>query len=200
MGDVRDGALTEFLTWRSERITRTVSRLLEGLQGHALRSALDVFTPALARTVGQDLAARGAVAAWCKSMTYLAANGPASMPYELKGTRAGCRKSATTTRRDSSAGCWDRPARLGGAGPRLAALYSEMSRLADMVGPKRAVVGLDAVQMDGVCEISYADLTARIEAVMTAGLGIAPSWDLRFISPARIALKAQVPGMRGLSG
>jgi hypothetical protein len=201
MGDARGGALAEFLTWRSERVTRTVSRLVEGLHGRALRSALDVFTPALARTVGQDLAALGAVADWCKSMTYLDANGPASMPYELKGYASWLSEVGDDDAPRFIGGLLGfEPPGLAGAGPRLAALRSEMSRLADMVGQRRAVVGLDAVQMAGVCEISDADLSARIEAVMTAGLGIAPSWDLRFISPARIALMAQVPGMRGLSG
>jgi hypothetical protein len=199
LGDARGGALAEFLTWRSERITRTVSRLVEGLQGHALRSALDVFTPALARSVGQDLAALGAQADWCKSMTYLDANGPASLPYELKGYA----DWLTEVGDDDAPGFIGGllgidPPSLAGAGSGLAALRSEMSRLADMVGPTRAVVGLDAVQIAGVCEIRDADLSARIEAVVTGGLGIAPSWDLRFIGPARIALMAQVPGMRGL--
>jgi hypothetical protein len=200
LGDARGGALAEFLTWRSERITRTVSRLVEGLRGHALRSALDVFTPALARSVGQDLAALGAHADWCKSMTYLDANGPASLPYELKGYADWLTEVGDDDAPGFIGGLLGiEPPGLAGAGPRLAALRSEMSRLADMVGPQRAVVGLDAVQMAGVCEIRNADLSARIEAVMTAGLGIAPSWDLRLISLARITLMAKVPGMRGLS-
>ena len=69
---------------------------------------------------------------------------------------------------------------LTGGGPRLSALRSEMSRLVDLVGQRRAVVGLDAVEMAGVCEVRDADLSTRIETVLDAGLGIAPSWDLLF--------------------
>jgi hypothetical protein len=200
MGDVGGGVLTEFLTWRSESITRVVSRLVDGLQGHGLRSALDVFTPALACSVGQDLAAIGARVDWCKSMTYLDAIGPASLPYELMGYASWLTEAGDDDAPGFIGGLLGfEPPGLAGAGPRLAALRSEMSRLEDKVGPGRAIVGLDAVQMAGVCEVRDADLSARIAAVMTGGLGIAPSWDLRFISPARITLMAQVPGMSGLS-
>ena len=196
LGCVGDGALAEFLSWRGERITRAVTRLVQGLRGHGLRSALDVFTPSLSRSVGQDLAALGGLAEWSKTMTYLDAVGPASMPFELQGYASWL----TETGDPDAPGFISRslgfePPGLTGGGPRLSALRSEMSRLVDLVGQRRAVVGLDAVEMAGVCEVRDADLSARIGTVMAAGLGIAPSWDLLFISPARVALMAQVPGM-----
>ena len=45
--------ISEFLTWRSSRVTAAVSRVVAGLAEHGLRSALDVFTPALAPSVGR---------------------------------------------------------------------------------------------------------------------------------------------------
>lgn len=191
LGDGADGPIGGFLAWRARRITQVVARLVDGLKARGLETALDVFTPSLARSVGQDLGAIGPMAMWSKAMTYLDANGPAAMPYELRGY---ARWLAEAGDPDPAAFLADLlgfpPPGLTDGGPRLDALASQMTRLRGSVGVHRAMVGLDAVEVPGVCEVADPDLRARVEAVGAAGLGLAPSWELLSMSHRRLDLLA----------
>jgi hypothetical protein len=186
LGGESDGPMAEFLAWRSRRVTEVVGRFSEGLRDVGLRSALDVFTPALAGSVGQDLRALGGLGAWAKSMTYVDALGPASMPFELRGYAAWLEEAGEVDTTGFLSGLigFEAPG-VGGRGQQLEALRVETDRLSDAVGQERAVLGLDAVEIPGVCDIADADLAARIGAVREAGVGLAPSWELLFISGHR---------------
>ena len=187
LGGGRDGLLGEFLAWRTHTVTRSVERLAIGLRDAGFDSALDVFTPALARSVGQDLTRLAPYGAWSKSMTYLDAIGPASLPFELRGYATWLEKAGETDADGFIADLFGfHGPGLGTSGAQLDALETEASRLLRSVGATRAIVGLDAVQIDGVCEVADADLDARVSALREAGVGLSPCWELLFIDRPRI--------------
>jgi|GEM_PF-3731344 len=187
------GLVDDFLSWRSDTVTDVVARLSSGLRKAGLRSALDVFTPALTRSVGQDLRALAALGEWSKSMTYFDALGPASMPFELRGYATWLEEADDTDAAGFLADLlgFSAPG-FGGRGPRLDALRREISRLSGSIGSDRSVVGVDAVEIAGVCEVDDSDLEARVGAIRDAGLGLSPCWELLFISGERIERLARV--------
>ncbi len=192
LGRSRVGALADFLEWRTTRVTTVVARVASGLHAAGLRTALDVFTPALAHSVGQDLAALAEHGEWSKSMTYLDAVGPASIPFELRGYAAWLEEAGET---DAVAFLADllgfSAPGLGEGGPQLDALRKEMARLSGSIGEAKSVVGIDAVEMPGICDIDEGDLAARVRAIRAEGLGIAPCWELLAISDGRLGSIAQ---------
>ncbi len=187
LGGGATGVIADFLEWRGQRVSTEVERLAMGLREAGLRSALDVFTPALAGSVGQDLRSLSRLGEWAKSMTYFDALGPASMPFELRGYGAWLEAAG-----DSDAPGFLRDV-LGfeapgvtGQGTQLEALRHEIERLSQAVGSDRSVVGIDAVEIPGVCEVDDADLEARVGAIREARVGLAPSWELLFMDDSRI--------------
>jgi hypothetical protein len=185
--------VADFVTWRRGRVSEAVRLMVEGLRQRGLRTSLDVFTPALARSVGQDLATLGPLGEWSKSMTYFDALGPATMPYELLGYAEWLAQAGDTDAPGFLAELlgFDPPG-VRGSGSRLPALGIESSRLVETVGQGRAVVGLDAVEIPGVCEVDDDVLAARLATVRSASLGAAPSWELLAISCDRIVRMAEV--------
>jgi hypothetical protein len=181
------GRVDDFLAWRTERVTHVVERLSSGLCEAGLRSALDVFTPAMAHSVGQDLAALAGLGEWSKSMTYFDALGPAAMSFELRGYAAWLTAGGEV---DAAAFLADLlgfdPPDVLGSGPQADALEIEMSRLSASVGAERSVVGLDAVEIPGVCDVAASDLAERVEAIRATGLGLSPCWELLAISEERL--------------
>jgi hypothetical protein len=177
-----------FLDWRSETVTQAVEHVSRGLAAAGLRSALDVFTPALARSVGQDLASIGELGEWSKSMTYFEAMGPAAMPFELSGYANWLSEAGDP---DPAAFIADElgfaAPGVGGAGAQISTLNHEASALAAAVGREHAVVGIDAVQIPGVCEVDDDDLWSRLRALRVAGFGASPCWELLLIDDTRVA-------------
>jgi hypothetical protein len=191
LGAPADGVLGAFLAWRCARMTRLVGRLVEGLAQHGLDAALDVFTPVLARGVGQDLPAIGPLARWSKAMIYLAADGPAALPHELRGYATFLAEAGEPDAAGFLQEILGFPAPgLAGGDQHLPALRVEMVRLRSAIGADQAVVGIDAVELPGVCEVSDDDLRVRVEAIAASGLGLSPSWDLWSISRPRLQLIA----------
>ncbi len=72
-----------FFRHRMGLITEKVRRLREPVKAVGMGLALDLFTPALAFSVGQDYSALSGIADWIKPMTYGLAWGPAGIPLEL---------------------------------------------------------------------------------------------------------------------
>lgn len=187
LGRLGDGSLRDFVEWRQRHVSAVVAELADTVRRAGLRTALDVFTPALAFSVGQDLGAIAPAGEWSKSMTYLDAVGPATMPYELRGYARWLEEGGVgDPARVLAEALGFTPPGVSGSGPRLDALSVEVGRLAEAVGRDRAVLGLDAVELPGVCEVRDEDLAARLGAVRDAGIGVSPSWELLAIGPERI--------------
>lgn len=187
LGRGEAGSMADFLAWRTQRVTEAVDGLASGLRGSGFSVALDVFTPALAASVGQDLSALSGSGEWAKSMTYFDALGPAAMPFELRGYAAWLEAAGEPDARGflSNLLGFDPPG-IGGAGPQLRALGVEAERLSEAMGAGPSIVGIDAVEMAGVCEIADEDLDARIATIRDMGLGLSPCWELLFMDGERI--------------
>ena len=192
LGRAVDGPLADFLDWRAATVTRVVERLGAGLREAGLRAALDVFTPALARSVGQDLAALGPLGEWSKSMTYFEALGPASMPFELGGYARWLEAAGEKDAPGFLADLLGFPAPgIAGRGAQSEALGQETASLIEAIGIARSVVGLDAVEIPAVCEVADEDLDARIGTLRLVGVGLSPCWELLFMDERRTQLIAE---------
>lgn len=187
LGRMAQGSLAAFLGWRTQRMTEVITELAEGVQRAGLRTSLDVFTPTLAASVGQDLRVISPLGEWAKSMTYFDAVGPATMPYEFQGYAAWLDELGPGSAAEALTGAIGfAPPGLDASGPRLDAVGTEIERLSQAVGRERAVLGFDAVELPGVCDVRDEDLTARLAVLRDSGIGWAPSWELFAIGRERI--------------
>ena len=200
--DIR--ALERFLAFRESRVSDLVASAVRLVHSTGLAVALDCFSPALARLVGQDLrmldGALDETADWVKIMTYAHALGPAGLPFELLALcdwlvplvgfsepRALAQLSAWTglplpTRRQSLL--------VQGLPP--AALHAEIER-ARNAGVRNLLAGVELVEIKGVAELNEAQIRADLQACFAAGPnGLVFSWDLRHIPPERLSLAQQV--------
>lgn len=89
-----------FLNERMNLITEKVERLNMIIRGRDKGMALDLFSPGLARPVGQDYAALSQIADWIKPMTYAMAWGPAGIPLELDCLFRGIRETFSDMEED----------------------------------------------------------------------------------------------------
>ena len=120
-------------------------------------------------------------------MTYFDAFGPATMPYELQGYLTWLDELGEARAAEVVAGSIGFvPPGLKGSCPQLEALETEVGRVVEAVGNERAVLGFDAVELPGVCDVRDEDLDARLAWLREADIGIAPSWDLLAISRERL--------------
>lgn len=79
-----DPELSLLLSLKSQRITRTLSRLIAGFRKRGLKIGLDLFPPFLAPFVGQDYCALSSMADLVKPMLYRLTDTPAGMGFELR--------------------------------------------------------------------------------------------------------------------
>lgn len=191
-----DERLDHFLAWRSQRITASVEAAADhigahhGPGGQATLVALDVFAPALARAVGQDIGVLSRRADFVKGMLYLGTHGPAGMPYEL------CRLA-----RWLEAGGVADPAAslsvlLGAPLPSMDDLCrgslqtvvfeAQLDDLRRLAGPG-AAAGIDAVAIDGLAVLPDAVLEEVVGEAARTGVPVVLSWDLMAIPGDRLA-------------
>ncbi len=85
--------IQKFIEERMKLITDKVERLNRIIRSRDRAMALDLFTPGLARAVGQDYSALSRLADWVKTMTYAMAWGPAGIPLELDCLYRGIRET-----------------------------------------------------------------------------------------------------------
>jgi hypothetical protein len=178
--------LGRFMAWRRSRVTSAVARVVHALRAQGLLVGYDVFSPAIAFTVGQDLAGLPK-ADLVKAMTYLDAAGPASLPFELAGYGRWLEAMGEPAAGDVLADLSGFRLAPEGAAPEVRAdiLGLEARRLTAAVGDA-GVMGLDVVVLPGVLSIGDDLVRRRVAAIRRAGIGIAPSWDLRLMSGTRL--------------
>ena len=119
--------------------------------------ALDVFAPALARTVGQDIGALARRADFVKGMLYLGTHGPAGLPYEL------CRLARWL----EAGGVADPAAALS------ALLGAPLPSLAELCQGSLETAVLEA-QLDDLRRLAGSGAAAGIDAVAIDGLAVLP--------------------------
>ena len=180
-----------FLTWRMALIEETVREAVDLAHRRHLRVGLDVFSPSLACLVGQPIGALAKLADWTKAMCYVATFAPAGLPYELLGLvqwleAAGATDPLTLIEHAVGFPVPDSQS-LRRHGLDVRALAIEVNRLSDLAGD-RAAVGLEFVEIPGVCELNDRDLGERAQFVVQAGLPLVISWDLMHVPRRRLPM------------
>ncbi len=156
-----------------------------------MRLALDVFSPALSRMVGQDIASLAPLGEFTKAMLYLGTHGPAGLSFELcrlAGWLASGGVPAPAARLSELLGLPlpEREPLCSGSlhGVVFGAQLAELQRLA---GPG-AAAGIDAVVIDGLAVLPDDVLGEAVEAARRSGVPIVLSWDLMAIPDDRLTL------------
>ncbi len=75
------------MTLKREIITKRVTALIDRFHAAGYKVGLDLFDPALADFVGQDVSVLAAKADFSKPMLYRVTNAPAGIPFELQAIR-----------------------------------------------------------------------------------------------------------------
>lgn len=199
LGVDRSGVLARYLDWRCAMITKAVEvaaatvAALPTSNRPPMRLALDIFTPSLGRTVGQDAAALAPLGEFTKTMSYLGTFGPAGMSYELGRLARWLEAGDVTDPVARLSEMLGYPLASGAAsgigvlGPQVFA--SEIQRLREDVGQGSAV-GIDAVELPDIAVLDDGALVDAVAIAASSRVGMVLSWDLRFISPKRQQLIA----------
>jgi hypothetical protein len=193
-----ENPLEAFLAFRTRSVTRLVRFAALQAQSAGLKVGFDAFSPSLARMVGQDLSALGNLKAWIKIMTYPHVFGPAGLPFELLALadwliRCGVGETDALTFLSEASGLpipVEMPVvREQGLSSRV--MRIEIQKAREQTGAK-ILAGMALVQMAGVHNASDDVLRADLKSCKEAGPdGLALSWDLRLISPERLALAGE---------
>ena len=83
-----DAAADDFFRAKAGVVSEAVTSVVKMFSAIGLEAALDVFAPATAYFVGQDLGALGKIASFIKPMFYRVTRAPAGLTYELDALRA----------------------------------------------------------------------------------------------------------------
>ncbi len=186
-------------TFRAHSLTRFVRKATQLLHLNGLHIGLDCFSPTLALTVGQDLPALSASADWLKVMAYTHAYGPASLPFELYSlanwlVSQGISEHEALDSLAQTTG-WKIPPslpELRKSGLHAEVLPSEIEHIRSL-SARDLLVGLDMVEVPGVCELQLEQVRADVQAVISGrSEGLALSWDLRHIPLERLELIREV--------
>ncbi|MCD6290871.1 MAG: hypothetical protein J7M34_10250 [Anaerolineae bacterium] len=192
----REGAhfLRLLLDFRQRSVGRFVQMVAEFISARGLTVGLDVFSPSLARMVGQDLTALGANGAWVKIMSYPHALGPAGLPFELLRLadwlieRYGIdeRDALSLLAETSGLPIPQNRSILARWGLPPETIYLEAARGRDM-GVQRLYIGLALVEIPGINDMDASTLASEVEASQRARPdGLVLSWDLWHIPMERL--------------
>lgn len=200
MPDTVARGLRAWLHFRSESITQFVCLAGELASSRGMEVGLDCFSPSLTWMVGQDLETLAQACDWIKVMTYAHALGPAGLPFELMGLAAflqdhdGMSEKGALAFLEELAG-FPLPRTyqdLRRKGLPSAALVAE-ARQAKASGARQLLVGLELVDLPGVCELNADQIRRDWQAVLKAGVkGVVLSWDLRHIPLERLQLVSDI--------
>lgn len=138
-------------------ITSSVAKLADEIKKRGYKVGLDLFAPALADTVGQDIAALSVCADMIKPMMYYSTTAPAGLPFECAAITEGMRAAL---------------ARMWGADPAdEKSLVSQLNAI--QAGGAEIACGTEVNYVKGVCSVKPQDLKRRLGALRDAGFGSA---------------------------
>ena len=148
---------------RRETISGAVRHLCGSFRAKGLRVGVDVFAPALADLVGQDLPALLEAADWIKPMMYFRTDAPAGIPYEL----AAYGKNMA----DALEKLWAAP--VGD----LSSMERQLRSLPNPAG--RIFPGIEVNYIPGICEPDANAFSLALRAAKAAGCNtVILSWDV----------------------
>jgi hypothetical protein len=184
------GNLKKFYDFRKQNIYQVVKIFADKAKQMGKLVGVDLFAPSLAPLVSQDYRLLAKTCDWIKPMIYGHASGPAGLPLELSCfMRALLNMNSALDegrliREISRIIGVDLPNQLNdllknGVSEKI--IYREMQRIKelDLAESVSIYVGLEAVKIPGLCNITAKILKKYLESVTEADVkGIILSWDL----------------------
>jgi hypothetical protein len=179
--------LGQFISWRAEAMTRAVGAVANAAGGEAGRIALDLFSPSLMSSVGQDVCLLQR-AEWIKAMTYMSTWAPAGVPYELAGYARWLREAgvAEPERAISKLVRYPIPTLRAGKTSLPHRSFLAEAAMAHRHAGDRATLGIEFVELPVVAPVGDERLRQRVRAAWSSGCGVVASWDLRHIPIDRL--------------
>jgi hypothetical protein len=182
--------LVKFYDFRKQNIYQMVKIFADKAKQMGKLVGVDLFAPSLAPLVSQDYRLLAKTCDWIKPMIYAHTTGPAGLPLELFCFMRAILKmnpaldEGQFTREISRIIGVDLPTRVNdllkdGVSEKI--IYPEMQKIKELDLSKniKIYLGLEAVQIPGVCNITAKILKKYLESVSEAGVkGIILSWDL----------------------
>ena len=184
------GNLKKFYDFRKQNIYQVVKIFADKAKQMGKIVGVDLFAPSLAPLVSQDYRLLAKTCDWIKPMIYGHASGPAGLPLELS-----CFMKAILNmnpaldesqfiREISRIVGVDLPTQINGLlknGISENIIYLEMQRIKelDLAENVNIYVGIEAVQIPGLCHITAKILKKYLESLAEAEVkGMVLSWDL----------------------
>jgi hypothetical protein len=178
--------IARFLAFRAESVASLAEQLADEARGMERAVSLDLFSPSLARLVGQDYRRLKKCCDWAKPMTYRLAQGPAGLRLEIPALIEGVAQRFGL----AEAKILDWSARHAGfdrdmlrqtrerAVP-LAFMQAEIEAAIRAMAPAPVYFGLELVSQPGVIDVTPADVADMARAGRAAkAAGLVISWDL----------------------
>jgi len=184
------GNLEKFYDFRKQNIYQVVKIFADKAKQMGKLVGVDLFAPSLAPLVSQDYRLLAKTCDWIKPMIYGHTTGPAGLPLELYCFMKAILKmnpaldEGRFIREISRIIGVDLPNQLNdllknGVSEKI--IYHEMQRIKelDLTENVKIYVGLEAVQIPGLCNITAKILKEYLKSVTEADVkGIILSWDL----------------------
>lgn len=144
-------------------ITENVAALGHVFHSMGLKVGLDVFSPAMADWVGQDLAELLPLVDWIKPMMYYHTHAPAGIPFELQA----CEKAVS----DALSMLWHTD--IGS----ISSMERQLRSLSNARGKVRP--GIEVNHVEGLCEPDAASYAREVNAAAAAGCDtLVLSWNV----------------------
>jgi len=179
--------LSDFLRFRQDSITNLIAEANTEAMDLGRKTSLDLFSPSLAKLVGQDYRSLSKYCAWAKPMTYRVAKGPAGLRLEVPALVEGAARMFDLG--EESITGWaskhvpgfdsDTLTRTRDSAVPLSVMASEMAEAVRSMHPVPVYFGLELVSHPGVIEITPTLVNEMVGVGLGAGAaGCVISWDL----------------------
>lgn len=186
---IRDN-LKKFFDFREQSIYQVVKMFADEAKKRGKTVGLDLFAPSIAPLVAQNYQLLAETCDWIKPMVYCHTLGPAGLPLELSCFMKALLSINPALNEDQL--IWEvsrmlgvqLPAEINGLlkeGVSANIIYHEMQRIKNfsLKGCTKIYIGLEAVQIPGICRVDRSILKKYLSSVLEVGVeGIVISWDL----------------------
>jgi hypothetical protein len=178
--------LSRFLRFRADSVTALVAELADEARRMGRKISLDLFSPCLARLVGQDYRRLKPHCDWAKPMTYRLALGPAGLRLEIPALIGGV--ASRFSLNEARIVDWSaRHAAFDGdmlsetrqQGVPIPFIRREIDAAVRALAPVPIYFGLELVRQTGVIDVDRAHVVDMVKAGRAANAaGLVISWDL----------------------
>lgn len=156
----------KFLDIKAQLYTKQIAKVVDGFRQRGLKIGMDVYSPAMARLVGQDIASLTQIADFVKPMMYRRTTAPAGIGFEYQAMK----KALNSTLFDELLEC------KNGLEPMSEDMMKEMLDRADK---SKLYPGIEINYREDIARTDETYVKNSMQAVLDAKCGgIVFSWDV----------------------